>query len=289
MPLPPQPDRDCTPTPTPADPPLAEGPRLMVTEVVPVWQRHVEASRVAVESGIGDLLDSFSRLCDGVMAASRGRIAAVSHGEVPPASVELKARQEDVLAGLVHAVDVTHQRREQLLAQLAESLVQVDAIEAGLRASLPVDADAALQHLEEGRSALAALSRQVAADTRSDHARQDQALAEARNALVALAMERAEPEMAACALQSLSARIEKDLERVLLGMQFQDRLNQTLSNVASDMQRFTEWMRCNEHASHADAMRWLADLERSYTMQEQRARHHGLPDSPSQGGSVEFF
>jgi methyl-accepting chemotaxis protein len=76
---------------------------------------------------------------------------------------------------------------------------------------------------------------------------------------------------------------------VLLGMQFQDRLSQTLNNVASDMQRFTAWMRDNEHASHADAMRWLAELERSYTMQEQRARHHGQSDAPSQAGSVEFF
>jgi methyl-accepting chemotaxis protein len=55
------------------------------------------------------------------------------------------------------------------------------------------------------------------------------------------------------------------------------------------MQRFTEWMRCNEHASHADAMRWLAELERSYTMQDQRARHHDQTDTAAPGGSVEFF
>jgi hypothetical protein len=36
-------------------------------------------------------------------------------------------------------------------------------------------------------------------------------------------------------------------------------------------------------------MRWLAELERTYTMQEQRTRHHGLPSTPPQGGSVEFF
>ena len=79
------------------------------------------------------------------------------------------------------------------------------------------------------------------------------------------------------------------LERMLVSMQFQDRLNQTLVSVTSDMQRFTEWMRCNEHASHADAMRWLAELERSYTMQDQRARHHDQTDTAAPGGSVEFF
>jgi methyl-accepting chemotaxis protein len=260
---------------------------MMVAEVVPVWQRHVEASRLAVESGIGDLLDSFSRLCDGVMAASQRAPGAAAM--LPSAGLAAASeRQDQVLTQLLDAVDITHQRREQLLAQLAESLVQLDAIESDLRGTLPEDA-LPLQRLDDSRSALALLSQQVAADTRSDHARQDQALTQARQSLVALAVERAEPEVAACALQSLSVRIEKDLERVLLGMQFQDRLNQTLTNVAHDMQRFTDWMRRNEHASHADAMRWLAELEHSYTMQEQRARHHGLPDAPSQGGSVEFF
>jgi methyl-accepting chemotaxis protein len=269
---------------------LAEGPRMMVAEVVPVWQRHIEASRLAVESGIGDLLDSFSRLCKGVMAASQRTPGTASGDPAPAPLLATNTRQDRVLTQLLDAVDITHQRREQMLAQLAESLVQLDAIEADLRGTLPEDA-APLQRLDDTRSALALLSQQVAADTRNDHARQDQALVQARQSLVALAVERPEPERAACALQSLSTHIEKDLERVLLGMQFQDRLNQTLTNVAHDMQRFTDWMHRHEHASHADAVRWLAELEHSYTMQEQRTRHHGRPDgdAPSQGGSVEFF
>jgi len=297
MPLHPQSDCDCAPPQDaradPDTPALADGPRMMVAEVVPVWQRHVEASRVAVESGIGDLLESFSRLCDGLLAASRRSLdTGTSTGTDTTPCAALAAMgegQHRVLTRLLDALDTTHQRREQLLAQLAESLVQLDAVETDLRTHLP-DATTPLQRLDDRRAALALLSQQVAADTRSDHARQDQALAQARQSLAALAVAHAEPEAAACAaLQSWSMRIEKDLERVLLGMQFQDRLSQTLNNVASDMQRFTAWMRDNEHASHADAMRWLAELERSYTMQEQRARHHGQSDAPSQAGSVEFF
>lgn len=286
MSLPLQPDRDGTPRQGHAQ--LAEGPRMMVTEVVPVWQRHVEASRIAVESGIGDLLESFAHLCDGVMAASQRGPVTSDQGAHTERSATSAARQEQVLAQLLAAVDITHQRREQLLAQLAESLVQLDAVEADLRNALPADAPP-LQRLDDTRAALALLSQQVAADTRSDHVRQDQALAQARQSLAELDLERTDPDIAARALQSLSTRIEKDLERVLLGMQFQDRLDQTLTNVTRDMQRFTEWMRSNEHASHADAMRWLAELERSYTMQEQRTRHHGLPNGPTQAGSIEFF
>ena len=279
MPLHPQSDRDGQP---------AEGPRMMVAEVVPVWQRHVEASRLTVERGIGDLLESFSCLCAGVMAASRLHTGASCDGLSVQRSATQDVHQVQVLTQLVCAVDITHQRREQLLAQLAETLVQLDAIEADLRGVLPDDTPP-LQRLDDTRSALALLSQQVAADTRSDHERQDQALAQAQQSLGRLAVERADADIAACALQTLSVRIEKDLEQVLRSLQFQDRLDQTLTNVARDMQRFTEWMRRNEHASHADAMRWLAELECSYTMQEQRARHHGRPLEPSQAGSIELF
>jgi methyl-accepting chemotaxis protein len=259
---------------------------MMVTEVVPVWQRHVEASRAAVERGIGDLLASFSQLCDGVMAASQHTSGT---GDSATRSITaMQAHQDAVLTRMLDETGIIHQRREQLLAQLSESLLQLDAIEADLRSSLPADAQPLLR-LEDSRSALALLAQQVAADTRGDHERQDRAFVEARQALVQLAIERTSPEAAAGALQSLSARIEKDLEQVLIGMQFQDRLNQTLSNVTRDMQRFTEWMRRNEHASHADAMRWLTELERSYTMQEQRARHNDQPGSSTPGDSVEFF
>jgi methyl-accepting chemotaxis protein len=247
----------------------------MVTEVVPVWQRHVEASRAAVEHGISDLLDSFSRLCDGVMA-----------------------QQGLVLRQLAERVDPGHAHRERLLGQLAESLEQLDALDTDLRTGMAADCapesaqhrrQTALERIDHIREALALLSQQVAADTRSDHARQDQAVAQASQTLVRLSTRTAKPDIAAGGLSPLRTGIEQDLERVLLGMQFHDRLDQTLGNVARDMQRFTDWMRCNEHASHADAMRWLAELERSYTMQEQRERHHGHPEAAPQGGTVEFF
>jgi hypothetical protein len=236
---------------------------MMVAEVVPVWQRHVEAARQAMEQGIGDLLASFSRLCDGVTQVSQrplgAHLARAGEAQEP----------DQILNRLVNSTDVTHQRREQLLAQLAESLVQLDALDTTLRDHLPGEAPL-LQRLDERRTALSALARQVAADTRQDHARQDQALAEARQSLRALD-----------GASTPGTRTEQDLERVLLGMQFPDRLSQTLSHLARDMQRFTDWMRDHEHASPTDAAHWLAELERAHTLQDQRAH--------PQSGTVEYF
>jgi hypothetical protein len=90
-----------------------------------------------------------------------------------------------VLNRLLDEAALTHQRREQLLAQLAETLVQLDALEADLRRDLPTDS-APLRRLGTSRSALAGLAQQVAADTREDHARQDEALARACRSLADL-------------------------------------------------------------------------------------------------------
>lgn len=103
-------------------------------------------------------------------------------------SSEAHERQSAVLVRMLDEVSATHQRREQLLAHLAETLTQLDTIEASLRGSLPPDSDP-LQRLDASRSALARLAQQVAADTRHDHARQDRALDHARQSLVDLGHE----------------------------------------------------------------------------------------------------
>ena len=54
-----------------------------------------------------------------------------------------------------------------------------------------------------------------------------------------------------------------------------ERLNQMLGTVGTDMHNFARWVAANPYASQSDAADWLAKLERSYTLDEQRAQHHG--------------
>lgn len=294
MPLTSRTDSDALSSPAtpPAPPALGEGPRLMVAEVVPVWKRHVDASRQAVEDSVGDLLESFSQLCDSVMAV--GRCTTADSHDAPDSEratgLDLPA-YDGVLARLVDAVDITHQRRERLLGQLATSLEQMEALESDLRALCLPNSDLAarLDRLDGTRQALAGMAQEVAADTRADHARQDGAVDLARHALLHLTREYARSAGVAREVRTLSRHIEQDLERLLMSMQFQDRLSQMLDNVAADMARFTEWMARNENASHADAMRWLAQLERSYTMEAQRAVHRGEPADSGSASTIEFF
>jgi len=270
------------------------GPRLMVAEVVPVWKRHVDASREAVEDGVSRLLETFSQLCLGVTEASRQADEQISPAAAPPGWPQ---RRDEILGELVSRVAATSQTRSQLLAQLADGLMQIEDVEHALRAArstpgTPSVACTELRRLDALRHTLAGLTRQVAADLREDFHLQDTARQRAAQALDQLLAERPrsrDTEMADT-IRSLSARIEQDLEQVLIGLQFQDRMSQMLHGVAADMQRFIEWMASNEHATHADAMRWLAQLEHSYTMREQQLLHAGqeagTPPAPS---GIEFF
>ena len=83
-------------------------------------------------------------------------------------------------------------------------------------------------------------------------------------------------------------RMNNELEQVFMGFQFQDRLTQMLDIVGRDMARFADWVQTNPAATQADVAEWLAALERTYTMEEQRTFHHGTVKI-EHSANVEFF
>jgi len=86
------------------------------------------------------------------------------------------------------------------------------------------------------------------------------------------------------AAQTLNAQ----LEETFVNFQFGDRLAQMLDIVARDMQNFARWVAANPYATQSDAADWLAKLEASYTMEEQRSQHHGNVHI-DRGSEIDFF
>ena len=89
-------------------------------------------------------------------------------------------------------------------------------------------------------------------------------------------------------LRESALHLNSELEKVFMGFQFQDKLTQMLDIVGRDMGRFAEWVQSNPSATHADVAVWLAELERTYTMEDQRSFHHGNVQI-ERGANVEFF
>lgn len=89
-------------------------------------------------------------------------------------------------------------------------------------------------------------------------------------------------------VKAAAETLAQQLEATFVHFQFGDRLSQMLDIVARDMQSFARWVEANPYATQSDAAEWLANLEASYTMEEQRSQHHGNVHI-DRGSEVEFF
>jgi methyl-accepting chemotaxis protein len=88
---------------------------------------------------------------------------------------------------------------------------------------------------------------------------------------------------------SQAAQLLKDqLDASFIHFQFGDRVSQMLAIVGNDMSNFVQWVGANPSATQNDAAEWLAALESSYTMDEQRSTHHGNVVVDKSSG-VDFF
>lgn len=89
-------------------------------------------------------------------------------------------------------------------------------------------------------------------------------------------------------LQQTAAMVNDQLEQAFMHFQFGDRVSQMLAIVSNDMSNFARWVAANPRATQTDAAEWLAALEASYTMDEQRSHHHGNVHI-ERSSEVEFF
>jgi hypothetical protein len=90
-------------------------------------------------------------------------------------------------------------------------------------------------------------------------------------------------------LLQASQRLRDAVDGALVAFQFQDRLSQMLGVVQDDIERFRTWVATDPVVTtDAHVQLWLERLQDSYTMQEQVAAHHQIPDAATSRG-VDFF
>lgn len=313
-------------------PPATEdtgGARLMAREIVPVWQRHLEASHGEVEKGIGALLQSFSSLSDGLAAAAAQTAAGGPVNLGVGATDELIDRSGTTLDELIGPMQALRHQRFAMLRELGQlddmvgklrrhakdlrvlarhsSLVALNAsIEANragqaqggfgvvarevrdLSARATATGEALGAELDAAALRVTDLRRSTELADRSDEELQVEARLRARRVVGSLLSEMGQALQASGELREISMQLRDDLEKIFMGFQFQDRLSQMLDALRNDMARFSGWAASDGTASAADVRRWLEDLERSYTMEEQRTQHHDTVQIERQA-SVEFF
>lgn len=96
-------------------------------------------------------------------------------------------------------------------------------------------------------------------------------------------------------LEQESRVVTKEIEEVLVNLQFQDRVSQIQGHVCDNINKLHDCMQQadleRQQFTLPDRRQWLDDLERTYSTLEQKEIHHGKSSSQrhTQSTSVDFF
>jgi methyl-accepting chemotaxis protein len=311
-----------------ASPADATGPRLMVSELVPVWQRHLDASKAEAEKGVGGLLESFGRISGDLGQAAQqaqGSTTGVGFGSADAALDEHAATVESLLEpmhksraerdamvgemlgcseGLAELGRAAKELRElarhtHLVAfnasieanRAGESGAGFGAVALEVR-TLAARSNAAAQRIGSQLGAITGridtLRKQAELATVGDEELSLLARSRAREVAVALVSRMAGSLSGSNELRETAQRMSGELEQVFMGFQFQDRLTQMLDIVRDDMGRLAEWLQTHPYATRVDVAQWLEALDQRYTMESQRNQHHGQV-SIDRAAKVDFF
>lgn len=283
--------------------PLAE----LLREVLPVWQGNVQLARAQTQSAIdsltarfvgiherlGGTLDPASHGTNGEIlhivqnaAEQLGAIATALEGMLASRQVlvtkfdslmaandEIRrlAQQNEQLAGQTGVTDLLsdEQSWQELAERSAENSRQIAARAKGVRQQI-MSAIGATGEATASADGIAENSRAVI----------DQIIADFRHSAMKLTTTVKE-------LEDDGREVDREVCDILVHLQFQDRISQILDHVQQDI------LRLREAAGQAQALpspqQWLADLEKTYTTQEQRQMHAGQQGHPAPPSQVDFF
>jgi methyl-accepting chemotaxis protein len=93
-------------------------------------------------------------------------------------------------------------------------------------------------------------------------------------------------------LQQERADIRDEISEVLVALQFQDRISQILMHVRNNMDALHSHLQQCQHNPdrlQIDAQAWLAEMELTYTTDEQRQVHNGGRSSLAKEQEITFF
>ncbi len=321
----PAPMRPAT-TAAPARGPATVSP--MITEVIPIWSRQIEASRGSADEGLAQVLSAFSEMTS-ALDVLLGGLAGMTTSSEPGAIDGAIEQSGESLALLMAPSQRAFEQRDRAVAELdhcAEALrelaqlarqakeisrhTRLVAFNASIEASRDTERDGGNQAVAQEMRLLASRMGETGDAIHRTVSALDQRIGVQRRAACTQSISPEELRMeldmrAREALQALlhsigaslstsgvvreaSAALRQHLDDAFVHFQFGDRVSQMLAIIGNDMNNFVDWVAANPGATIDDATEWLKRLEASYTMEEQRSEHHGNVHV-DRGSEVEFF
>lgn len=306
--------------------PAASAP--LVEGVLPIWRRHIDSARQHSEESIAQILASFGTISERLEEAvqfTRGQAIKTQtpsvesllgeHNEALQAMLapmrQLQTTRDEVLDRLdalgnemgdlrQFALQIKQLSRRTTMVALNASVEASRAGEDGNGFAVVASEVQQLAH-QSGQVAQQMLARTAAIEEnvtslrlrsatldRSDDALQQQTEAAARVVVADLLGDLSQLSRTSHELQAAGNAVQEEVERVLMNFQSQDRLSQMLACVTTDIDLMRDWLASGSDVGSEQIDEWLARLDASYTMEEQRADHHGNT-AIQRETAIEFF
>jgi methyl-accepting chemotaxis protein len=297
--------------------------------VVPVWRTHVESIRSQTDEAVGDLVTSFASITDrfeaaGFKGTGLGQVDSkdlsfslltLCERELQPVIVAMNAITDSkgILATRVDDLARATGELQGMAANVDSIAAQTNilAINAAIEAARAGDVGRGFGVIAKEIRSLSQVSAATAKQM-SDRMEEITVIMKATShaAVLAASEDSRAIELSGTVVKDVLTHVRQlsddsqtmlesgnvirtDIERLIMSLQFQDRVSQVIGVVDTDMSRLVDTV--DSGLPPPDAANWLSELESHYTMREQRVSHNSVTAdeaSTSEAGSgaaVLFF
>jgi methyl-accepting chemotaxis protein len=306
---------------------VSRGAAPMISQIIPIWSRQMNATRDSATDGVQGLLQAFNQIYEDLadlVEPHGGAFNGVTNtdgilSEVQPALEMLtstaershqQAAQAQAQLGQCAEIAKTNRKLASTLGSISRhtrlvafnAAIEARRVDAAVNAgfvTLAEEVKRISMQLEEMASS--ADERAAALDTLTQHALLASALnegvgitlrqevnARAKEAVVHMLASMGHQVGTGRQWQGRAAAVKARIDEIYVHFQFGDRISQMLELVSTNMETFVQWQSAHPNPTQADIDQWLSNLEASYSMEEQRAHHHGNVHVDTSAG-VEFF
>lgn len=322
--------RAVLPQATPADEapgaaPLALAPLL--GGVLPVWRQHVDSVRHQTDEAVGALVSNLGSITEQFDAAgfrsdgdgggaTSARLLARCEEQLQPVIAtmnEISASKDEIAARVKQLTATTAELQAMAdgVARIAQqtNLLAINAAIEAARAGesgrgfaviagevrrLSNDSAETARHIAQRIAQVMAIVAQTSESAARSAERDGDAIASSGTVVEDVLGHVRALSQDSQAMVERGQVIRSNIESLVVGLQFQDRVSQICGAIDQDMTRLHEAVETGQPLPHPG--QWLDDLQRSYTMRDQRHNHGtasasavAAADAPAPTRKVVFF